>query len=159
MLCVRVYMYMCGSWFRQELAMCHALAASRTRCAEPRCVSMNNTMNECKQRDSGGKESMQIDNAQCHSSPVEHLRCAVQNTQIAYIFQKLILNRLIFIHHCLPFFFLLWMNPAGLLNKLMNQISLCPFLHTFHFGRSVLILKAHLGLGIQSGCVIGSEIL
>lgn len=80
MLCVCVYM--CGSWFGQELATCHALAASRTRCAEPRCVSMNNTMNECKQRDSGGKESMQIDNAQCHSSPVEHLRYAVQNTQM-----------------------------------------------------------------------------
>lgn len=82
MLCVCVYM--CGSWSGQELAMRHALTASRTRCAEPRCVSMNNTMSQCKQRarEIGGKESMQIDNTQCHSSPVEHLRCAVQNTQI-----------------------------------------------------------------------------
>ncbi|RXN26199.1 hypothetical protein ROHU_036483 [Labeo rohita] len=34
MLCVCVYM--CGSWSGQELAMRHALTASRTRCAEPR---------------------------------------------------------------------------------------------------------------------------
>ncbi len=40
-----------------------------------------------------GKESMQIYNTKCHSSPVEHLQCAVQNTDI---FQKQILNCLIY---------------------------------------------------------------
>ncbi len=46
-----VCVYMCGYWSGQDLAMRHALTASQTRCIEPRCVSMNNSMSQCKQRE------------------------------------------------------------------------------------------------------------
>lgn len=69
---------------------------------------------------------MQIDKALCHSSPVEHLQCAVQNTQI-HISQTA-LHLFVSVYLTFP---PLWMNaerPSSLIQTRhsRDQISLCP---------------------------------